>query len=82
LSGFSDQSIAAGRYCIVKVHSKYGNFKMFVELVLRGPDDDDEFELRSFTQSAFLVLWDLIQIYLSRDAATGVHDGRTAPLAL
>ena len=55
---------------------------MFVELVLRGPDDDYEFELRSFTQSAFLVLWDLIQIYLSRDAATGVHDGRTAPLAL
>jgi len=36
LSGFSDQSIAAACYGIVKVHSNYANFKMLVELVLRG----------------------------------------------
>ena len=75
LSGFSDQSIAAGCYCIVKVHSNYGNFKMLVELVRRGPDDDGDFEIRIRPQSAFLVFWDLIPIYLSRDAGTGVHGG-------
>jgi len=30
-------------------------FKMLVELVLRGPDDDGDFEVRSSPQSAFLV---------------------------
>jgi len=69
LSGFSDQSIAAACYCIVKVHSNYANFKMLVELVLRGLDKDDgDFEFRSCPQSAFLVFWDLIPIHLSKDA--------------
>jgi len=31
--------IEAGCYCIVNVYSNDGNFKMVVELVLRGPDD-------------------------------------------
>jgi len=31
---------------------------------------------------AFLVFWDLIPIYLSRNAGTVVHDGGTAPLSL
>jgi len=80
LSGFSDQSIAAGCYCIVKVHSNYVNFKMLVELVLMGPDDDGDLEVRSCPQSTFLVFWDLIPIYLSRDAGTGGHDGASALL--
>jgi len=33
-------------------------------------------------QSAFLVFWDLIPIYLSRNAGTGVHNRGTAPLTL
>jgi len=45
--------------------------------VLGGPDD---FEVRCCPQSAFLVFWDLISIYLNRDSGTGVHDGGTAPL--
>jgi len=83
LSGFSEQSIAAGCYCIVKAHSNYVNFKMLVEFALRGHGDDDDggFEVRSCPQSAFLVFWDLIPIYLSRAAGTGVHDGGTTPLA-
>ena len=44
---------------------------MLVELVRRGPDDHGDFEVRSCPQSAFLVFWDLIQVYLSRDAGTG-----------
>jgi len=55
---------------------------MLVELVLRGLDDDGDFEVRNCPQSAFLVFWDLIPNYLSRDAGKGVHDGGTAPLAL
>jgi len=82
LSGFSDQSIAAGCYCIVKVHSNCVNFKMLVELVLRGPDDNGDFEVHSCANSAFLVFWDLIPIYVSRDAGTGVNDGGTAPCTL
>jgi len=31
-------------------------------------------------QRVFLVFWDLIPIYLSRDAGAGVHDGGTALL--
>ena len=46
LSGSSDQMIEAGCYCIVNVYSNYGKFKMLVELVLRGPDDDDDFEVK------------------------------------
>jgi len=53
---------------------------MLVELVLRGPDDDGDFGVRSCPQSVFLVFWDLIPIHFSRDAGTGVHDGGTAPL--
>jgi len=52
---------------------------MLVELVLKGPDDDGDFEVRSCPQGAFLVFWDLISIYLSRDAGTGVHDGGHCP---
>jgi len=55
---------------------------MLVELVRKGPDDDGDFEVRSCPPSAFLFFWDLIPIYLSRDAATGVRDGGTAPLAV
>jgi len=55
---------------------------MLVELVLRGPDDDGDFEVRSCPQSAFLVFWDLILIYLGRDAGTWVHDGSTAYFSL
>ena len=80
LSGMSHQSIAAGCYCILKVHSNYGNFKMLVELVLGVLDNDGDFEARSCPQSAFLVLWDWIPIYLSRDSRTGVHDGGISPL--
>jgi len=29
-SGFSDQGIPVGCYCIVKVHSNYENFKMLL----------------------------------------------------
>jgi len=54
---------------------------MLVELVLKGPDDDGDFEVRGCTQSAFLVLRHMIPIYLSREAGTGLHDGSTAPLA-
>jgi len=82
LSGCSDQSVAAGCYNIVKVHSNHANFKILVEFVLSGSDDDGYFEVRSCPQSAFLVFWDLIQVYLSRDAGTGVHDGGTTPLSL
>jgi len=82
LSGFSEQTIAAGCYCVVKVHSNHFNFKTLVELALRRPDGDGDFEVRSCPQNAFLVFWDLIPIYLSKDAGTGVHDGGTAPLAL
>jgi len=46
LSVFSDQSIEAGWYCIVNVYSNDGKFKMLVKLVLRGPDDDDDFEVK------------------------------------
>jgi len=46
LSGSSDQIIEAGCYCIVHVYSNYGKLKMLVELVLRGPDDDDGFEVK------------------------------------
>ena len=81
LSGFSDQSIAVGCYCIVKVHSNYANFTMFLEFVLRGPDDGGDFEVRSCPQSTFLVSCGLITIYLSRDTGTRVHDGGTAPRA-
>jgi len=70
--------MAAGCYYILKVHSNYVNFKMLMELVLRGPDDDGAFEVRSCPQSAFLMFWDLIPIYLSRDAGTGLHSGCTA----
>jgi len=69
-------------YGLVKIHSNYGNFKMPLELVLRGPGDDGDFEVRSCPQNAFLVFWDLIPIHLSRDAGTGLHDGGDAPLAL
>jgi len=62
LSGFTDQSIAEGCYCTVKVHSNYGNFKMLVELVLRGPDNNGDFEVRSCPKNVFLVFWDLIPI--------------------
>ena len=46
---------------------------MLVEFALRGHGDDDDggFEVRSCPQSAFLVFWDLIPIYLSRAAGTG-----------
>jgi len=54
---------------------------MLAELVLRAPDDDGDFEVRSCPQSVFLVFWNLIPIHLSRDAGTGVHDGVTALLA-
>jgi len=43
------------RYSIVKVYSNYVNFKILIELVLRGPDDDGDFGVRSCPQSAFLV---------------------------
>ena len=36
LSGSSDQIIEAGCYWILKVYFNYGNFKMLVELLLRG----------------------------------------------
>jgi len=58
LERFSDKNITVGCYCIIKVHSNYGNFKMLAELVLRGPDDDGDFEVRSCPQRAFLVFWD------------------------
>jgi len=45
LSGSSDQITEADCYCIVDVYSNYGTFKMLVELVLRGPDDDVEVKL-------------------------------------
>jgi len=45
---------------------------MLVELVRRGPDDNGDFEVRSCPQSAFLVFWDLIPVYLSGDVGTGV----------
>ena len=45
LSGFSHQSIEVGCYCIVKLFSNYGNFKILVDLVLRGSDDDGDFEV-------------------------------------
>jgi len=67
-------------YGLVKVHSNYGNFKILVELVLTGPGDDGDFEVRSCPQNAFLVFWDLIPIHLSRDAGTGLHDGGNATL--
>jgi len=44
---------------------------MFVELVLRGLDDDVDFEVRSCPQSAFLVFCDLIPIFRSRNAGCG-----------
>ena len=53
---------------------------MLVNLVLRGPDDDGDFEVRSSPQSMFLVFWHLIPIHLSRDAGTGVRGRSTAPL--
>jgi len=80
LSGFSDQSITAGCYWIVKVHSNYGNFKMLVELVRRGPDDDGDLEARGCPQIAFLVFWDSIPVYLSRDTGTGCMTGTLPPL--
>ena len=46
LSGSSDQTIEAGCYCIGKVYSNYGKLKMLVELVLRVPDGDDDFEVK------------------------------------
>jgi len=46
LSGSSDQIIEAGCYCIGKVYSNYGKIKMLVELVLKGPDDDGDFEIK------------------------------------
>ena len=46
LSGSSDQIIEAGCYCIVHVYSSYRKFKMLVALVLRGPNDDDDFEVK------------------------------------
>ena len=65
MNGCSEQIIEAGYYCIVNVYSNYGNFKMLVELVLRGPDDDDgDFEVCSRPQSTFL-FWDLMPIFLS-----------------
>jgi len=81
LSGFTDQNVAAGCYCSVKGYSNYGNFKMLVKLVLREPDDGGDSEVRSSPQRAFLVFWDLIPIYISRDTGTGVHGGGTASLA-
>jgi len=53
---------------------------MLVELVRRGPDDDGDLEVRSCTQSAFLVYWDLITVYLSRDAGTRCMTGTLHPL--
>jgi len=41
-----DQIIEAGCYCIAHVYSSYEKFKMLVELVLRGPNDDDDFEVK------------------------------------
>jgi len=84
LSGFSEQSIAAGCYCIVKAHSNYVNFKMLVEFALRGHGDDDDggFEVRSCPQSAFLVFWDLIPIYLSRPPERGCMTGALPPCLL
>jgi len=38
--------IEAGFYCIASVYSNYGKFKMLIELVLRGPDDDGDFEVK------------------------------------
>jgi len=46
LSGSSDQIIEASCYCIVNAYSNYGKFKMLLELVIRGPDDDDDFEVK------------------------------------
>ena len=38
--------IEAGCYCIVSVYSNYRELKMLIELVLRGPDDDGDFEVK------------------------------------
>ena len=53
---------------------------MPVESVLGGLNDGGDFEVRCCPQSAFLVFWNLISIYLSRDSGTRVNDGGTAPL--
>ena len=41
----------AGRYVIVKVFSVDGSFRHFVGLLLNGPDDEDNHEIRFLKRS-------------------------------
>ena len=73
-----DQIIEAGCHCIVKVYSNYENFKMLVEVVLRRPEDDGDFEVAHKAPCDVLGFdTDLSQ----QGPWKGVHDGGTASLA-
>ena len=37
--------VKAGLYVIVEVFSVVGSFRHFVELLLNGPDDEDDYEI-------------------------------------
>jgi len=46
-----DQSIDARYYCIIKVYSSDGKFKMILELVVSGPDEDGVFKVKILKRS-------------------------------
>ena len=43
--------VEAGRYVIVKVFSVDGNFRHFVGLLLNGPDEEDDYEIKFLKRS-------------------------------
>jgi len=55
---------------------------MLVELVLRGPDDDGDFGVRSCPQSVFLVFWDLIRFISAGTPERGCMTGVLPPCPL
>ena len=43
--------VKAGLYVIVKVFSVVGRFRLFVGLLLSGPDDEDDYEIEILKRS-------------------------------